>query len=85
MRQNAGRCLSGQQIYRTYRSNYSGTLATGTYTQTGGLLQYVLAPGVANGKISVAGTAALGDRYRRWGALHLQGPEAGGRTPDNDG
>jgi uncharacterized protein with beta-barrel porin domain len=38
----------------------SGTLATGTYTQTGGLLQYVLAPGVANGKISVAGTAALG-------------------------
>jgi subtilase-type serine protease len=37
-----------------------GILATGTYTQTGGLLQYVLAPGGANGRITVADTATLG-------------------------
>jgi outer membrane autotransporter protein len=37
-----------------------GTLATGTYTQTGGLLQFQLAPGGANGKITVTSTATLG-------------------------
>jgi subtilase-type serine protease len=37
-----------------------GTLATGTYTQTGGLLQFQLAPGGASGKITVASTATLG-------------------------
>jgi uncharacterized protein with beta-barrel porin domain len=37
-----------------------GTLATGTYTQTGGLLQYLLAPGGASGKITVTNTATLG-------------------------
>src|SRR5262245_26027031 len=36
-----------------------GILATGTYTQTGGLLQYALAPGGA-GRIIVADTATLG-------------------------
>src|SRR5262245_24868971 len=36
-----------------------GTLATGTYTQTGGLLQYLLAPGGA-GRITVVNTATLG-------------------------
>src|SRR5262245_48123159 len=36
-----------------------GILATGTYTQTGGLLQYLLAPGGA-GKITVVNTATLG-------------------------
>jgi outer membrane autotransporter protein len=36
-----------------------GTLTTGTYTQTGGLLQFLLAPGGA-GRITVANTAALG-------------------------
>src|SRR5262249_56186883 len=36
-----------------------GTLATGTYTQTGGLLQYLLAPSGA-GKITVVNTATLG-------------------------
>jgi outer membrane autotransporter protein len=36
-----------------------GILATGTYTQTGGLLQYLLAPGSA-GRITVANTATLG-------------------------
>src|SRR5262245_24601221 len=37
-----------------------GILATGTYTQTGGLLQYALAPGGASGRIIVADTATLG-------------------------
>jgi uncharacterized protein with beta-barrel porin domain len=37
-----------------------GTLATGTYTQTGGLLQYLLAPGGGSGKITVTNTATLG-------------------------
>src|SRR5262245_37732459 len=37
-----------------------GILATGSYTQTGGLLQYVLAPGLANGQITATGIAALG-------------------------
>src|SRR5262249_38259846 len=37
-----------------------GILATGTYTQTGGLLQYALAPGGASGRITVADTATLG-------------------------
>src|SRR5262245_30933557 len=36
-----------------------GILATGTYTQTGGLLQYLLAPGGA-GRITVVNTATLG-------------------------
>ena len=36
-----------------------GMLATGTYTQTGGLLQYLLAPGGA-GRIAVVNTATLG-------------------------
>src|SRR5262245_58141832 len=36
-----------------------GTLATGTYTQTGGLLQYLLTPGGA-GRITVTDTATLG-------------------------
>jgi hypothetical protein len=36
-----------------------GALATGTYTQTGGLLQYLLAPGSA-GRITVVNTATLG-------------------------
>jgi hypothetical protein len=36
-----------------------GILATGTYTQTGGLLQFQLAPGGA-GRISVGNTATLG-------------------------
>ena len=36
-----------------------GILATGTYTQTGGLLQYMLAPGGA-GRITVVNTATLG-------------------------
>ena len=36
-----------------------GTLATGTYTQTGGVLQYLLAPGGA-GRITVVNTATLG-------------------------
>jgi subtilase-type serine protease len=36
-----------------------GTLATGTYTQTGGLLQYLLTPGGA-GRITVVNTATLG-------------------------
>jgi outer membrane autotransporter protein len=37
-----------------------GILATGTYTQTGGRLQYVLAPGGGSGRIEVANTATLG-------------------------
>jgi subtilase-type serine protease len=37
-----------------------GILATGTYTQTGGLLQYALAPGGASGRIIVDGAATLG-------------------------
>jgi len=37
-----------------------GILATGTYTQTGGRLQYALAPGGASGRIIVDGTATLG-------------------------
>ena len=37
-----------------------GILATGTYTQTGGLLQYLLAPGGASGRIEVVNTATLG-------------------------
>lgn len=37
----------------------SGRLVTGTYTQTGGLLQFELAPGSA-GRIEVANTATLG-------------------------
>jgi outer membrane autotransporter protein len=37
-----------------------GILATGAYTQTGGLLQYVLAPGGASGRITVVNTATLG-------------------------
>jgi len=36
-----------------------GILATGTYTQTGGLLQYLLTPGGA-GRITVVNTATLG-------------------------
>jgi subtilase-type serine protease len=36
-----------------------GTLATGAYTQTGGLLQYVLAPS-GTGRIAVVNTATLG-------------------------
>jgi hypothetical protein len=36
-----------------------GTLATGAYTQTGGLLQYVLAPS-GSGRIAVVNTATLG-------------------------
>ena len=36
-----------------------GTLTTGTYTQTGGLLQFQLTPGSA-GRITVANTATLG-------------------------
>ena len=36
-----------------------GILATGTYTQTGGLLRYVLAPS-GSGRIQVADTATLG-------------------------
>jgi outer membrane autotransporter protein len=36
-----------------------GTLATGTYTQTGGLVQYLLAPGGA-GRIAVVNSATLG-------------------------
>src|SRR5262245_32235024 len=36
-----------------------GILATGSYTQTGGLLQYLLAPGGA-GRITVVNTATLG-------------------------
>ena len=37
-----------------------GTLATGTYTQTGGRLQFELAPGGASGRVAVASTATLG-------------------------
>jgi outer membrane autotransporter protein len=37
-----------------------GILATGTYTQTGGVLQYVVAPGLLNGKITATGIATLG-------------------------
>jgi outer membrane autotransporter protein len=37
-----------------------GILATRTYTQTGGLLQYLLAPGGASGRVTVADTATLG-------------------------
>jgi outer membrane autotransporter protein len=37
-----------------------GILATGTYLQTGGLLQYLLAPGGASGRIEVVDTATLG-------------------------
>jgi hypothetical protein len=40
-----------------------GTLATGAYTQTGGLLQYLLAPGGASGKITVTNTATLGGTF----------------------
>jgi hypothetical protein len=37
-----------------------GMLATGTYTQTGGLLQFQLAPTTANGQLAVTNTATLG-------------------------
>ena len=37
-----------------------GLLATGSYTQTGGLLQFQVAPGGASGRIAVADTATLG-------------------------
>jgi outer membrane autotransporter protein len=37
-----------------------GILATGSYTQTGGLLQFQVAPGGANGRIMVVDTATLG-------------------------
>src|SRR5260370_22811561 len=39
-----------------------GTLATGTYTQTGGLLQYLLTPGGA-GRITVVNTATLAGAF----------------------
>src|SRR5262249_45005740 len=37
-----------------------GILATGTYTQTGGLLQYALAPGGASGRVTGVNTATPG-------------------------
>src|SRR5262249_4996767 len=53
-----------------------GILATGTYTQTGGLLQYALAPGGASGRIIVAATATLG------GTLGVTStPGLSGRSP----
>src|SRR5262249_50624455 len=44
---------------RTLTMPPRGILATGTYTQTGGLLQYALAPS-ASGRITVVNTATLG-------------------------
>ena len=52
---NTGVCVSGGTVAPV------GTLTVhGNYTQTGGLLQFELAPNRANGKLAVTGAAALG-------------------------